>query len=140
MASDFIVVDPTGGLVNFPSYPYQKPFILNSVAPFGDAYLLLTVYTNYTDPADAAQVLLNGQSIGTIDPQRPSVAGVINVDTLTFVFDNALLTGPQKISFGFGTFLIPTVNSLDIAIQGNKADPNNYLLAMSATLHYHNNL
>ena len=124
--SNFVVPDSVGGLV-WTSSPYSKFFLLTGlVVPSGTAYLILTVKTGYTDPSESALVVINGTAIGTIDPRPWTNHFAIDLETMIFVFDNSVLSG-----FPFGP-----VNNLQIVLQGNLADPYNYLLLGDAICHY----
>ena len=124
--SNFVVPDSVGGLV-WTSSPYSKFFLLTGlVAPSGTAYLILTVKTGYTDPSESAFVVINGRTVGAIDPRPWTNHFAIDLETMIFVFDNSVLSG-----FPFGP-----VNNLEIVLQGNLSDPYNYLLLGDAICHY----
>jgi hypothetical protein len=127
MGADYVVVDSSGALVS-PSFPYSKFFGTSIIPlfppPSGLAYLILTVKTGYgvDHPDYSAAVLINGTKIGTIDPRQWINHFVIDLETMIFVFDNTLLRG----------FL----QTLQIVLQGNLADPQNFLLVGDAICHY----
>jgi hypothetical protein len=123
--SAYVVVEDTGALV-WTSAPYTKLFVTPSPFPFGgpagQGYLILTVKTGYTDPSESAAVVINGKTIGNIDPRPWTNHYVIDLETLIFVFDPSV----------FGWF----VQTLQIVLQGDLNDPLNYLLLGNVICHY----
>jgi hypothetical protein len=129
MSADYVVIDGTGALISLPFFPYSKffafppPPLFSFGQPSGLAYLLLTVKTGYSDPSENAAVLVNGTTIGTIDPRTWTNHFAVDLETIIFVFDSSVF-------FGF-----PPVQNLQIVPQGNLSDPSNFLLLGSAILH-----
>jgi hypothetical protein len=132
MSADYVVIDRTGAMIASFLPPYS-PIFFTSIFPFfppppGDAYLILTVKTGYDNdhPEYSAAVLINGTTIGTIDPRPWTTHFFFPFETVIFPFPNTLLSG-----------LVQTLQIVRAPDVGNPLlDQFNFLFVGDAICHY----
>jgi hypothetical protein len=124
-AANYVVFNSEGTLVN-DSFPFSRVRVLAYLDPREDLIISMAVATGYSDVFSAAQVLLNGVSIGFVEPYP--------LGNPAFAFHTTTIVVPSnKIPPPFETVLHQTIAVLEVV----PSSADNYLLVDSVVCHFH---
>jgi len=124
-AASYVVFDPSYAFVN-QSFPYSRIAVLGFLNPTS-LIISMEVATGYTDLAKQANVILNGVSIGRIEP-HPFGIPSFNSAVVTFIVPASKIPPPFD----------PITRSA-IAVLGivpTNADPDNWLSVGAVVCQY----